>query len=49
MAAIVQRLSTGNSTNGTSDMLTEDELNQLQGIVEEISSKEIVKKDVKNP
>jgi hypothetical protein len=49
MAAIVQRLSTGNSTNGNSDMLTEDELNQLQGIVEEISLKEIEKKDVKTP
>jgi hypothetical protein len=40
MAAIIQRLSTGNSTNGTGDMLTEEELNQLQGIVEEISVQE---------
>jgi hypothetical protein len=47
MAAIVQRLSTGNNINGTGDMLTEEELNQLQGIVEEVSEKEIVKKDVK--
>ena len=45
MAAIVQRLSTGNSTNGTSDMLTEDELNQLQGIVEEISVQELKQPD----
>ena len=36
MAAIVQRLSTGNNSNGAGDMLTEEELNQLQGIVEEI-------------
>ena len=47
MAAIVQRLSTGNSINNAGDMLTEEELNQLQGIVEEISEKEIEKKDVK--
>ena len=48
MAAIVQRLSTGNATNGTSDMLTEEELNQLQGIVEEISENDIKKKDAKS-
>jgi hypothetical protein len=48
MAAIVQRLSTGNTTNGIGgDMLTEEELNQLQGIVEEISENEIKKKDAK--
>ena len=35
MAAIVQRLSTGNSTNGGGDMLTEEEMNQLQNIIEE--------------
>jgi hypothetical protein len=49
MAAIIQRLSTGNSSGGNSDILTEEELNQLQGIVEEISEKEIIKKDVKTP
>ena len=35
MAAIVQRLSTGNTTNGGGDMLTEEEMNQLQDIIEE--------------
>ena len=44
MAAIVQRLSTGNSTSGGGDMLTEEELNQLQGVVEEME-KEIEKKN----
>ena len=44
MAAIVQRLSTGTTTNGGGDMLTEEELNQLQGVVEEME-KEIEKKD----
>jgi len=48
MAAIVQRLSTGTSTSGGGDMLTEEEMNQLQNIVEEISEKEIERKDVKN-
>ena len=37
MAAIVQRLSTGNATSGGGDMLTEEEMNQLQNIVEEIA------------
>ena len=45
MAAIIQRLSTGNSVNGTGDMLTEEELNQLQGIVEEISVQELKQPD----
>ena len=45
MAAIIQRLSTGNSTNGTGDMLTEEELNKLQGIVEEISVQELKQPD----
>jgi len=36
MAAIVQRLSTGAATSGGGDMLTEEELNQLQGVVEEM-------------
>ena len=35
MAAIVQRLSTGNATSGGGDMLTEEEMNQLQDIIEE--------------
>ena len=34
MAAIVQRLSTGNTISG-GDMLTEEEMNQLQDIIEE--------------
>ena len=37
MAAIVQRLSTGATTNGGGDMLTEEELEQLQSVAEEIS------------
>ena len=37
MAAIVQRLSTGVTNNGDSGLLTEEELNQLQDIAEEIS------------
>ena len=45
MAAIVQRLSTGAATSGGGDMLTEEEMNQLQNIVEEIEKKP--KKDVK--
>ena len=35
MAAIVQRLSTGNTTSGGGDMLTQEEMNQLQDIIEE--------------
>ena len=42
MAAIVQRLSTGNATNGGGDMLTEEEMNQLQNIIEETEKKENV-------
>ena len=34
MAAIVQRLSTGNTTNGSGDMLTEEVLNHLHGVFE---------------
>ena len=45
MAAIVQRLSTGATTSGGGDMLTEEELNQLQGIVEEISVQELKQPD----
>ena len=45
MAAIVQRLSTGATTSGGGDMLTEEELNQLQGVVEEMEKE--IKKDVK--
>ena len=37
MAAIVQRLSTGTSTTGDGGMLTEEEIQQLQDVAEEIS------------
>ena len=37
MAAIVQRLSTGNATTGDGGMLTEEEMEQLQSVAEEIS------------
>ena len=40
MASIVQRLSTGNTTSGGDSMLTAEEMDQLQNIVEEISDKE---------
>ena len=37
MAAIVQRLSTGNSSSGDGGLLTEEEMEQLQQVAEEIS------------
>tara|TARA_A100001201_G_scaffold128923_1_gene114145 strand:+ start:462 stop:857 length:396 start_codon:yes stop_codon:yes gene_type:complete len=37
MAAIVQRLSTSNSNSGEGGMLTEEEMNQLMDVAEEIS------------
>ena len=37
MAAIVQRLSTGNANTGDGGLLTEDEMAQLQEITEEIA------------
>jgi len=37
----VQRLSTGNATGGGGDMLTEEEMNQLQNIVEETEKKDV--------
>ena len=37
MAAIVQRLSTGVSSNGDGGLLTEEEMEQLQQVAEEIS------------
>ena len=37
MAAIVQRLSTGNSNTGDGGLLTEEEIQQLQEVAEEIS------------
>ena len=44
MAAIVQRLSTGNATSGGGDMLTEEEMNQLQNIIEETEKEKNGKK-----
>ena len=43
MAAIVQRLSTGNANTGDGGMLIDEEMQQLQEVVEEIS------KTVKKP
>ena len=43
MAAIVQRLSTNTSQNGDGGLLTEEEMNQLMNVAEEIS------KTVENP
>ena len=37
MAAIVQRLSTGTSNTGDGGLLTEEEMQQLQNVAEEIS------------
>ena len=37
MAAIVQRLSTSTSSNGDGGLLTEEEMNQLMDVAEEIS------------
>jgi len=37
MAAIVQRLSTGNASTGEGGMLTEEEMEHLQNVAEEIS------------
>ena len=37
MAAIVQRLSTGATNNGDGGLLTEEEMQQLQDVAEEIS------------
>jgi len=37
MAAIVQRLSTGNASTGDGGLLTDSEMEQLQNIAEEIS------------
>ena len=46
MAAIVQRLSTGNANSGDGGMLTEGEMQQLQDMAEEISK--TVEKPTKN-
>ena len=49
MAAIVQRLSTGNSNTGEGGMLTEEEMNQLQEISEEIAKTVEKPKQIESP
>jgi hypothetical protein len=52
MAAIVQRLSTGASSTGDGGLLTEEEMEQLQSVAEEISKtvepKQLNKPEEKN-
>ena len=48
MAAIVQRLSTGTTSTGDGGMLTEEEIQQLQDVAEEIS-KTVEPKKLKEP
>ena len=52
MAAIVQRLSTGATSNGDAGLLTDTEMEQLQGIAEEIAKTvekdPIDKKEIEN-
>ena len=49
MAAIVQRLSTGNSSTGDGGMLTEEEMEQLQQAAEEIAKTVEKPKQLNNP
>ena len=49
MAAIVQRLSTGNASTGDGGMLTEEEMEQLQQVAEEISKTVEKPKQLKEP
>ena len=49
MAAIVQRLSTGTSNTGDGGMLTEEEMEQLQSVAEEISKTVEKPKQLENP
>ncbi len=49
MAAIVQRLSTGASSTGDGGMLTEDEMEHLQQVAEEISKTVEKPKQLNNP
>ena len=49
MAAIVQRLSTGNANTGDGGMLTEEEIQQLQDVAEEISKSVEKPKQIKPP
>ena len=49
MAAIVQRLSTGASSTGDGGLLTEEEMEQLQSVAEEISKTVEKPKQIKSP
>ena len=49
MAAIVQRLSTGTSNTGDGGLLTEEELEQLQSVAEEISKTVEKPKQITHP
>tara|TARA_Y100001963_G_scaffold132833_1_gene191848 strand:+ start:194 stop:568 length:375 start_codon:yes stop_codon:yes gene_type:complete len=49
MAAIVQRLSTGATSSGDGGMLTEDEMEQLQQVAEEISKTVEKPKQIESP
>ena len=49
MAAIVQRLSTGASSTGEGGLLTEEEMEQLQSVAEEISKTVEKPKQINTP
>ena len=49
MAAIVQRLSTGNVNSGDGGMLTDEEMEQLQQVADEISKTVEKPKQIKPP
>ena len=49
MAAIVQRLSTGTSSTGDGGLLTEEEIQQLQNVAEEISKTVEKAKQINSP
>ena len=49
MAAIVQRLSTGTSNTGDGGLLTEEEMQQLQDVAEEISKTVEKPKQISQP
>ena len=49
MAAIVQRLSTGGASNGDGGLLTEEEMDQLMDVAEEIAKTVEEPKQLKQP
>ena len=49
MAAILQRLSTGNANTGDGGLLTEEEMSQLQEVAEEIAKTVEKPKQLKEP